>query len=436
MRRIILAVTLALLVIPGRAWSQVLPNGRMALLLGAGDVASALAQSLPAELPRVRIIDGVKFPQSGEGIQAALNELGPGGNGILFLPPGKYNVVQPIVVSAGAISIVGAGSATRIMVNDPTINVFQITGHYFRLESVLIQAIVRKTAGSVLNVGGAHGTVRNIRMTGSFYNGFTHMETASGDWSYDNVMVDGGPGVIWNRLFFLQASTHTVSSFQVRNLRFGHHATFVVAGIILDTGVDCFTVSDSECPTVLVQNTLGGIAPRWIHFINSSIEAGLSGVISGTAIKLEATRDFTYQGHIATSQVAVDIGAGARDVDISHTMMVHIGRQGIHIATGADDVVISHNTFDEVGLEANDSFDAILVESNVNNFKIEGNHIHGGSSNLPAYGIHILRGESDNFIVSNNTASNIMRQVVRDESTGTNKSIQGNLATRLGSRQR
>lgn len=400
---------------------------------GAGTVSffPAVTQIPLAGRPdRIRVVDGLRFAQSGEGIQAAINDFGSGGYGVVYLPSGDYSVSRPILIAADGISIIGAGFGTKIRMTDPATDVFDVSGALFRMENVEILTHVRKTQGGVLRIKGAQGLVRNVRLTGSFYDGFVHAGRGSGNWSYENIMVPGG--VAWNRLFFVQAESGTTGSIHVRNLRVSNQIDWAVAGIVLDTGVDTFIVSDSECPRILAQNSLGGQAPRWIHLLNTFIEAGVGGKVGNTAIQLDGVRDFRFQGYVATSSIGVDVGRNARGVDISHTVFVNIGRQAIRIKEGARNVSIADNTFEDTANEAHDSFETILVEANASGFRITGNDFNSSRPHLPAYHISILPGSSGNFVIANNTFANYVRRGIRNLATGPNIVVAENVESSPG----
>ena len=93
---------------------------RSSLLLAVislGVVWIALAQDTPPKppaspiaLPGVRAeIDAAKFPS----LQAAFDAIPPEG-GIVRLPPGTFEITQPLVLSRGDVLIQGAGTATHI----------------------------------------------------------------------------------------------------------------------------------------------------------------------------------------------------------------------------------------------------------------------------------------------------------------------------------
>jgi len=69
------------------------------------------AQPGHQKLPGARaVVDASKFPS----IQAALNTL-PEDGGVVQLPPGRFEITEPLIVSTGDTHLTGAGSATHIV---------------------------------------------------------------------------------------------------------------------------------------------------------------------------------------------------------------------------------------------------------------------------------------------------------------------------------
>lgn len=75
------------------------------------------------------------------------------------------------------------------------------------------------------------------------------------------------------------------------------------------------------------------------------------------------------------------------------------------------------------------SLDGIAVVANISNFRLIGNRIGpiGGASNTQRYGINVVSGSSDNYIVSDNDARGNVTGGITDNGSGTNKIVRNNL---------
>lgn len=371
----------------------------------------------------IRVVDGGRFPQTGAGIQAAIDDIGASA-GTVFLPPGVYIVSSEIRVTQVGLSIIGFGYSSELHLTDPKSNLFSVSGARFLLADVEISTSARKTSGSVIYATADQGTVRDVRLTGNFWNGFTLDTSKAGLWTFDGIRVPGG--VSWNYLFHLQAASGTVASTHLRNLVVSNTIRWNVASIVLDTGVDTFACSVCELGPIVAQNSLGGQAPRWIRFDDTFIEAGLGGTIGGVGVDVRAARDFRYQGYIATSEIGAAIGAGARGVDISHTEFVNIGRSAVTIAAGAQDTAIDQNTFEDTGNVADGSYDTISAEPGASDFQITYNTFNSAMRNRPRNNVSVAPGGSDRYQIVGNRCRNYVRGAVNDGGTGRSRQVSEN----------
>jgi hypothetical protein len=226
-----------------------------------------------------------------------------------------------------------------------------------------------------------------VRLTGSFYNGFTLDSQRAGGWTFDDVHFVGGTS--WNAGFLLRSEKATIASTHLHNIFISNAVHWKSASIVLDTGVDTFICSDAELGPVQVRNSLAGQAPRWIRFTNSFIEAGYAGKASGTALQIEAARDLRYQGYFASSQYGVAVGAGARGVQIAESEFVNIGRSAVTVAEGAGDVSIVHNTFEDTGVEADGLFDTVSAAGNIAGLDVSYNSFKSAQSSRARYNLNL-----------------------------------------------
>jgi hypothetical protein len=372
---------------------------------------------------KLKIVDGIKYPKTAEGIQAAITDIGES-PGVVLLPPGVYEISSEIKVAQTGISIMGFGFSTELHVVNPQINVFNVSAGRFQLSNMEIRTAIIKTAGSIILVNGEEGVVRNIRIVGSFFNGFTLQGSVADGWSFEDINVKGPAN--WNYLFHLQSASRTIADTHIRNLMVSNRIAWKVAGTVLDTGVDTFTCIDCEPGPVLVQNTLNGIAPRWIRFETCFIEAGINGATTGTAIDIEASTDFRFRGYIASSENGVKIGPHAESVDISHTEFVNIGHSAATIAIGAKDVTLASNSFQSTANQADGRYDTISVAGGATGFQILNNAFSSTGKNQPRFNINVGPGSS-HYVINGNSFQGFRKTGLNDEGNERNRWISSNL---------
>jgi hypothetical protein len=377
---------------------------------------------VPVASPHLRVVDGQKYPQTGAGIQAAIDDAGP--RSTILLPPGVYDLSQEITIKNEGVTVQGYGMGTRLRMTNPTANAFSVYAPLFMLRDMEIYSGVAKTGGAVINVQADQGVVSNIRL-GGIYNGFEFVGHTAGGWTISDVRVPGG--ITCNRLIFLQSSQGTVGSIHVHNLMCSNRIVWRDACVVLDTGVDTFTVSDSEFggPNVGIycRNSLHGQAPRWIYINNSLME----GATIGTILKLDAVREFRYHGYLATAAVAVEVGPEAKNVDISHTVFVNMQHEAVRILRGSIDTAITEDTFEDTCGQAPGACDTIAVEPGASDFRIESNHFRSSQRNLPRYNINVSPGPSARYVIVNNRFGNFGVGGLFDGGTGVEKSVGANV---------
>ena len=385
-------------------------------------------------------IDGSQPPAKTDlDIQSAINTITKsGGFGAVMLLPGVYTISNPINVTADAVSLIGFGSPTRLQMVNAIADLFVVSGQVFHLERCEIQTSVTKTAGSIINATGSQGVVKDVRLVGNFFDGFTFGTSTAGLWRFENVLVPGG--VTWNQLYFLRAEPNTtVGSLHIDKLIVSNQVQWKSAMFVLDSGVDTVAVENSELggigTIIHCQNTLHSQAPRWIRFSNCFVEAGIN---DGTGIRLDSVRDFRYSGYIASCATGVVVGreqiigpprTGPSEVDLSHIEFVNIGQSAIKLVSGCSGVTISHNAFEDTCNAANNTYDTISVAAGVKYFCILANDFRSALLNppkLPRYCIHIDDGGSDHYKVALNNFANFVAGDIYNGGTGSSQIMLGN----------
>src|SRR5215510_1686918 len=231
----------------------------------------------------------------------------------LVLPCGNYVLTTTQVISANNFTMRGEnGDCVNVNIAG-TGDVFQIQGQLTRFENLqfTVTASSREPDSAIFNVNsitGAQPTFRGLRFVGAAIpdNGsiFFSKTPSAGDWFIQDIRVPGT--LTWTSIVKLVSSSTTIASIQIDDIK--SSATWSDAAFAFDGAIDTVHLNGLDLvnglgngkPILHLRNTVGsGIAPRWIHCVNCTIESR-----NGTAIRLDASRDFRYlDGLIASANV-------------------------------------------------------------------------------------------------------------------------------------
>ena len=157
-------------------------------------------------------------------------------------------------------------------------------------------------------------------------------------------------------------------------------------------------------------------------------------VPGGTALAIKAVRGLNFQGYIASSWVGVDIGPHSRDVNISNSQFINIGKQALIVRSGSTNVDFNHNVLEDIGALGTNLYDAIFVETGSSGFRITSNDFGTyQTKNKPRYLINVLQGKSDHYVIgANNFSGGYGTAAVNDGGTGSGGTYFGNTPSLKG----
>lgn len=347
------------------------------------------------------IVNGAYNTAKYASLQATITAAGTSGK--VVLPCGTYTSIVPVTVTTNGVFIEGYGLCSVININHVG-DGFDITGTLFKLRDVEIQVgtASNRSGAAIFDIQNGQGTIENVRITGngaSANNGIMFkMENALSDsWSFGRIRMSGGH--TWQSAWRMMGTANTIASTRIVDL--GGNPLWTDAMFDIDGAIDTLQISTMDTPGMSgkifrVRNTVGGIVdPRWIQCSNCSIEAAGS-----TAIELVNSQDFTYHGYIATATVGVDIGANAKETDISAVQFTNINENAVIIRNGSIGTNVVNNFFTGTGLSAG-IFDSILVKADADDFNISGNRWRAGAT-IPQTCIEIEAGNTNNYILRDN----------------------------------
>lgn len=371
-----------------------------------GSLGPIVATSVSA-----KTIEKVVYLDQFTDMDAAIAALPNGGE--VHVPCGNFNLpTSPVLINVTGITIKGEGFCSNLQVTSTNEN-FTITGQLFWMDGIQVTVTTPSTRAGVAfihvtSTGGAQGLISNVRFTGSVSspnNGIIFFDNTpgAGAWDFRELRIPGG--TTWTSIVKVvsagPASVASINGDFIKSDAFWTDAAIVYDGYI-DTAnwsnIEIVTPPIGTGPIIWARNTVSGPNnPRWIHFVNSNIED--SGV---TAIQLDASRDFSYRGYIATCNVGVNVGAAALYTDLSNIQFVNIANQAIVINATASHTTITRNQFDDIGNATNNTFNIIDIAANASDFSIIDNRFRTTVANQPKNGINIAAGTSNNFAVAFN----------------------------------
>lgn len=375
--------------------------------------------------------------------QNAIDNASGRGLGIL-VPFGSYRLNGTLNIANTGCRLYGHGWASKLVVAQ-TGDLFTVNAALFKLEDLEIDTFsLADRIGSLVTVDDQEGFIKSLRIVGrigvnngKIYTNESPVKATGHNWIIDDIRVVGG--VTWTYLIKIKAPfVNTVASTHISNLVISNTITWSTPGntsVILDSGIDTLTFVGCEISGSihLLDSGISG-PPRWVRFVNCYSEPGIGGTRANTGLVIDAARDFRMVNcYIATAQVGCTIGGSGPfidQIDISHCIFVNIGRQAIVLSTTqAQYVNISHNSIEDASSDADNTYSAILVNANINAFRICFNTFKKlDTVNKAKYFIEIAAGGSDSFQIIGNiwNSSHHGTGAILNGGTGSNQCIWGN----------
>lgn len=356
-----------------------------------------------SNLNNLQIMDGVKYPLTDVGLQAALTAAGS--NGVVLIPPNTAVVISNTVTStANYQSIVGWGMGSTITVNLVG-DVLEPRNIGFQLRDVTVAVTTTSTrTGAIIhpNVAAANvGYIYNVIFSGnttSTNNGYGLLfdTPPTSIWTIDSCLFIGTNTTWTAAVKAVSSSASTISDLVITNLT--SQSLYSDAGLVFDGSIDTVQLRDidmfpaSSTTEIWARNTVAApISPRWIRNNGGGVEGG--GAAGGTAIKLDAVRSFVYTGYVASSTIGVTIGANADGVDFHDTIFTNIGNSAITVAAGAINTSITNNSFEDCGVTTTNTYICVSVAANVTDINVSSNAFRVFTqANLPTYAVFFASG--------------------------------------------
>jgi hypothetical protein len=357
-----------------------------------------------------------------------------------ILVASPITVTSTVNVNQVGVEIVGFGPRAVINVNH-ALDVFNVTSSLFKLRDLEID--ISATAGNRINssivVGAAQsGVIDNVRFVGSASvtnNGIIFKSTGNGStagiWHIDSNLIPGG--VTWqNFALVTNSSAVTTSASYYFSNNSGTGLTVTDALFAFDGFLDTVKLTTNDMavvsggPAVSVRNTVSACVecPRWVHLTSNSFEAQ-----GQTVINAASSKDFQITGgYVVSGTTGVALGSSAFGPKIQGVVFSNIGQSAVTISagTGSYGVRVLDNYFDDQCNSVTNTYDAISVAANSNDFMIRGNVFRDLNANTCAHFLNIS-GTSDRYMVQGNDFQGTTgTSAVTNTASGSNRSVLGN----------
>lgn len=312
---------------------------------------------------------------------------------------------------------------------------------YSQASGFTIQSSVLRTAGAGLHIQSGHGIYRDIEIDPVF-DGIKLDVASSADVNYfDSITMtrNDGSGAAWHcGILNGGVPTGTVSGNFFHNILISSDpTTFSDAMMCIQDGSDGIAISDSQfvhgagdSVALHLERVNGGNAPEWIKCTNCYFEGGptANGVVVDSALTFDCFNCYSVSG---LNGVVLNSGT---DIKWYGGQIYNNQQHGLH-DVGAIDVHVDGVRFADNSQATNNTYDDVLVDAGVNNFRISGNTFATlvSPTNKPKWNVEIAAGASNNYYIANNIMpGSAATGALSDSGTGTTKLVQSSSQFNIG----
>ena len=377
-------------------------------------------------------------------IQAAITAAADGGT--VFFPPGTYRYTALTVSQVHDLTLEGRGATLRKTTTTGNGVIFTGTSIAdpmlrLRIVGLTFDASGTQTADSFLRLSRVnHAIFENITMLNGFI-GLTALSCLN--LQISNFLIDymESRGVVW------EANTgegrKAIDLFMSDGIIGGIGANLESQqsriGLLINSGstgiyVNNVDIVGGDNGVVVANDHSADEKPEWLFFnstlVDSTMGKGWS-FIAGKSAELHNCWASTC-GQTGSGAAGVECASGFSALRIFGGSFYNNGKQGIALEGGSDHLVTG-TTVSENATKSVNGHDGIVVAAGVSGFRLVGNrcgNITGlGSGGTQRYGIAVLPGASDNYVIANNDLRSNGTGGLSDGGTGTVKAVVGNIPT-------
>jgi hypothetical protein len=415
--------------------------------IGANDLAVTATGSTTARTLANRFADVVNvkdFGAVGDGvtddtaaINSAISYLNIN-NGILFFPKGIYKVIGALsaITKSGCI-ILGSGRGATVISNaSASGNTMTIQGTSITISDIEFSPTVARTGTYELAFNSASFSVcRNI-----------YIQSAS-SFVYNGISIFNS-STMWLENINLRGITGLYGIYVGGSLGAGSYGCYM-KGILCDIGstasttwiaFDSYAYSLTLVMAALLNGSIGismidsantgSSYPQFFYAFDLECDHNnLAGASFSAGCGVYITN--SWIGSCLTSNGVRFLSGFLGDANISNSRIVGNYQNGIIVIAG-DGMKFTGNTVAINSQAGNGLFHGIVIAANLVNFTIQDNTTgyvapFSSTSSKQGYGIIVLNGTSNYYLIQNNLGYGNYTGEVFDGGTGVNKSVTGNI---------
>lgn len=380
-------------------------------------------------------------------IQKAIDTIVASGGKVVNFPASMCRTTATVTVTTSDLTFQGEGllssgirldSATAIAVNvnGGTGGISGFHMRDMRIDSYLASNHTRTAGSSIYIYNCGNYTLERLYLRHG-WNAVVIDHSSGGLMHY--VVVDGPLDVTGGGLHTGITIANTSIGNSIENANIACAAASCPAGILVDTGTDTLTVSNSGvggvgfASGIIIQNTGSAHDPRWIRITDTFIEPHPR---SGIALQLDNGYDIEVRGlYTAWGAIGVDVAGTVHQVRFFGGIVQLAQTYGVLIEGTGKDIEIDGMLVTDNSQAGKARYSGVVVASGHTNFKLKnirsGNVLWNGASPssgaFQKYGIEIVTGASDHYqVLGCDTTDNVIGGLT-DGGTGLNKSVANNL---------
>ncbi len=380
-------------------------------------------------------------------IQKAVNSIVASGGKVVQFPAGMCRTTGTITITTSDVTFLGEGLiSSGIRLDDATgiaVDVDGgsngISGFHMRdiqIDSYLAAGLARTAGSSVHIYNCGNFTLERVYFRHG-WNALVIDHSSGGLMRY--IIIDGLLDVKGGGLNTGITITNTSVGNFIENAQIACAAPSCTAGILVDTGTDTLTISNSGVGGVgfargiAVQNTGTAHDPRWIRIADTYLEPQPK---TGIALHLSKGYDIEVRGlYAAWGVMGIDVSGTTHTVRLYGGVVQLAQTYGVFIEGGGKDIEIDGMSVTDNSQAGRARYSGVAVAAGVTNFKLKnirsGNVLWNGAppsaGAYQKYGIEIFKGASDHYQVLGCDTTDNVTGGLSDGGTGVHKNVNDNL---------
>lgn len=356
------------------------------------------------------------------GLRKAINCIGP--DGVLRMGLGVWKITDNLPVAGDHFSVRGSGRrATKIKQYTPAKEVFAVTGDYFSLASLSTEHVTQGTSGgAAIDFDGTYYSTIDDFYAYKPYAGVQYRNGSNShtgqrifieDATQNAVLVSSSVNVAWGEFQLLNSNTTTLCLLGCIRLVGAVEGCNFVSGHTYQGVFGLTTDADSY---------VFGAVPAYNKFHAVYIDGCTSSTIN-KSIELDFV-DCWFSARPGNGITIIQ----ADGVRFNGGGAINCGQSGVLVQAAAKRVSLKNFAARSNSATNTNTHAGITIAAGTTDFQVVGCMLTNDFLNfgIQRYGVEVLAGASDRYIVKDNLIGGNGTLGVVDNGTGTNKSVSGN----------